>query len=108
MLTKWRGEKNSLQFEKCLPIDEEKRNSQRFKKCLPHDEEKIILNGLRNAYQMTREKNSLQFKKCLPNDEEKSVEIEVRFAVYLLAVVCPDDRYHAHTLNEGHHKNNLL
>ncbi len=61
------------------------KNSQRFEKCLPNAEEK---------------RNSQRFKKCLPNDEEKSVEIEVGFAVYLLAVVCPDDRYHAHTLNE--------
>jgi hypothetical protein len=48
---------------------------------------------------VTRRKVSQRFEKCLPNDEEKSVEIEVGFAVYLLAVICPDDRYHAHTLN---------
>ncbi len=54
------------------------------------------------------EKNSHRFEKSLPNDEEKSVEIEVGFAVDLLAVVCPDDRYHAHTLKEGHRKNTLV
>ncbi len=53
MLTKWQGEKNSQQFEKCLANDEEKR----------------ILNGLRNA----QEKNSQQFEKSLPNGGEKTI-----------------------------------